>query len=131
MIKKRAGGGNDTTNNLRVILVKIKVKIDLISIVVFLLSCTSPRLSFINSPVHTLSNSKPTLYITPHLHVPLLDIFQVNRDSSLMWLGNQTRTMIFCNICSFFIFANVRLIIWFLKLRFHECCQSCFYIFKL
>ncbi len=30
--------------------------------------------------------------------------------------------MIFCNICSYSIFVNV---CWYLKLRFYECCYSC------
>jgi len=36
--------------------------------------------------------------------------------------------MIFCNIWGFSIFNSVRLIIWFLELRFYECCQSCFFV---
>ena len=32
--------------------------------------------------------------------------------------------MIFCNIYSYSIYVNVRLIYWFLELRFYECCNS-------
>ncbi len=39
--------------------------------------------------------------------------------------------MIFCNICSHSIFVNIRLIIWFLELRFDECCHSCSYIIQI
>ncbi len=35
--------------------------------------------------------------------------------------------MIFCNIYSYSIFVNVRLIIWFLEIRFCECYHSCFF----
>ncbi len=32
--------------------------------------------------------------------------------------------MIFCTICIFSILVNIRLIIWYLELRFYECCHS-------
>ncbi len=34
--------------------------------------------------------------------------------------------MIFCNICCLSILVNIRLIIWYIELRFYECCHSCY-----
>ena len=37
--------------------------------------------------------------------------------------------MIFCNICSYSILVNIRLLFWFLETRLYECCHSCFLFF--
>ncbi len=34
--------------------------------------------------------------------------------------------MIFCYICSYTIFVNIRLVIWFLELSFYKSCHCCF-----